>query len=229
MISKEIDEFFKTNHSIKDVRSTDIYDFGRRKKIFLHEFPRGRDFNHFLREAHKEGILKQIITNHYVNTAKYESFEWYFYRKDNLKVSNEIKSESVITPSKYFKSERNIPTNNGDFVRSYQEQYIYNRLLKEVGFRFFYERSFGIKGYNKTPDFIIVNLQSKIVFQWEHFGMTNNVSYDSSVMEKIQWYLDKGYRFIENGGRFIVTHYINESSFHSDIERIIGLIKNMKE
>ena len=224
MISSEIDEFFRTSNFVGNARSTDIYDFARRKEVLRREFPTGTDFSRFLRKMHQEGVLRQIIRNHIVDISNPIYYKWWFYRKE-LKTPTELHSESVTLAPKHYKSDRNIATNNGGAVRSYQEQYIYNRLLEEDGLKFYYERPFEIKGYSKIPDFTIIVLQSKVVYHWEHFGMMDNPSYGIYAEKKIQWYIDKGYRFIENGGRFIVTYYRNETTFHNDIERIVKLIK----
>ena len=224
MISREIDEFFRTTNIVGDTRSTDIYDFARRKEAFRKEFPTGTDFSRFLRKMHQERILSQIIRNHNVDIANPNYYKWWFYRKE-AKTPTELNSESVKLTPKYYKSDRNIATNDGGSVRSYQEQYIYNRLLEEGGLKIYYERPFELKGYNKIPDFTILVPDSGIVYHWEHFGMMNNTSYGIYVEEKIQWYFDSGYRFLEKGGRFIVTYYRNETAFHNDVERIIKLIK----
>lgn len=226
MISGEIDEFFRTTNSIDNARSTDIYDFARRKEPFRKEFPTGTHFSRFLRKMHQEGVLRQVIQNHNVDISNHNYYQWWFYRKEQ-RAPTEVNSESVMTAPKYYKSDRNIATNDGGAVRSHQEQYIYNRLLEEVGLKFYYERSFGIKGYNKIPDFTILSPQNQIVYHWEHFGMMDNSNYEIYADKKIQWYLDNGYHFIENGGRLIVSYYRNETAFHSDVERIIKLIKTI--
>lgn len=223
-ISTEIDEFFKTTNLASNARSTDIYDFASRNEVLRKEFPTGKDFSRFLRKMHQEGVLSQVIRNHVVDISNPNYYQWWFYRKER-KTPTELNSESVKNISKYYNSERNIPTNDGCAVRSHQEQYIYNRLLEEKDLKIYYERPFGIKGYNKMPDFTIVNRQSDVVYHWEHFGMMDIPSYEIYVEKKILWYIDKGYSFIEKGGRFIVTYYRNETSFHEDVERIVKLIK----
>ncbi|WP_158797528.1 hypothetical protein [Pedobacter sp. L105] len=224
MISIEIDEFFNTNNFVVTARSTDIYDAIRKNEALRSEFPTGKEFNSFLRKMHQEGVLNQIIRNHIVDISNPIYYKWSFYRKES-KMPTELNSESVKIAPKYYKSDRKIATNDGGSVRSYQEQYIYNRLLEEDGLKFYYERPFEIKGYNKIPDFTILALHSKIVYHWEHFGMMDNPSYGIYVEKKIQWYIDRGYDFIENNGRFIVTYYKNDTAFYSDVKRIVKLIK----
>jgi hypothetical protein len=224
IISGEIDEFFNTTTQITVARSTDVYDFARRKEVIRKEFPTGRYFSIFLRKMQQDGILRQIIHNCNVDVANPDFYQWRFYRKEAKTPTAQL-SESVTPSAKYFRSGRNIATNDGGAVRSHQEQYIYNRLLEEDGLKFYYERPFGIKGYNKVPDFTILVIQSGTVYQWEHFGMIEDPSYELYAEKKIQWYFDMGYRFLENGGRFIVTYYRNDQAFQDDVERILKLIK----
>ena len=224
MISVEIDKFFETSNNVGNTRLIDIYDFVQRNKVLKREFPTGTDFSRFFRKMHLDGILRQVIHNYNVDISNPNYYKWWFYRKER-KTPTELNSEAVTPAAKYYKFDRNIATNDGGAVRSNQEQYIYNRLLEEDGLKFYYEKPFKIKGYNKIPDFTILVLQSKVIYHWEHFGMMDNPSYGIYAEKKIQWYIDKGYDFIENGGRFIVTYYRNETTFHIDIERIIKLIK----
>lgn len=224
IISGEIDDFFNTTTQITVARSTDVYDFARRKEAIRKEFPTAALFGHFLKTMHQQGILRQIIGNCNVDVSNPKFYQWRFYRKET-KPSTEKHSESVTPTAKYFKSGRNIATNDGGAVRSHQEQYIYNRLLQEDGLKFYYERPFEIKGYNKIPDFTILVHQSKTVYHWEHFGMIEDPLYEIYIEKKIQWYFDVGYRFLENGGRFIVTYYKNDITLQDDVERILKLIK----
>ena len=165
-----------------------------------------------------------MISNHDVDTSNHEYYQWRFYRKEHRNPT-ELNSKSIAHAPRYYPADWNIATNDGSSVRSHQEQYIYNSMLEEDGLTIHYERPFGIKGYDKIPDFTIVVLQSGTVYQWEHFGMMDDPSYALYADEKLQWYIDKGYRFIENGGRLIVTHYRDEASFHNDFQWILGLLK----
>ncbi|MNJ86512.1 hypothetical protein D3C87_40120 [compost metagenome] len=225
-ISREIDEYFKVTYTVEVARSTDIYDFIKKRKLMLGEFSTGRDFNRFLRKVHDShyDLFKKIIPNSNVDCSNPKFYTWRFYRKE-IKKSNEVKAESVITPSKYYKETRNILTNNNDLARSQQEKYIYDRLLNEQFFKVFYEEK--SKGDSKLLDFKVWNRLNNKIYRWEHFGMLENSFYAAKAAEKIQWYKDKGFDFIENGGRLIVTSYRNEHEFHNDIERIISLIKEL--
>src|SRR5690606_38665226 len=139
-----------------------------------------------------------------------------FYRRERMK-SVEINAESTIKQTHYFKFQRNIPTNNGDMVRSMQEQYIYNRLLNESGFHVQYEMPINVPGPKKIPDFTVINQANKKVYRWEHLGMAKDPSYALETSEKLQWYFDKGYRFIEQGGTLIVTYFDNEHEFQHEV------------
>jgi len=84
-ISKEIDEFFKHSSLIPDVRSTDIYDFIKRRKPLKDTFLNGKEFNRFLRRMHKAGIFSQVIPNSEVDISNPNFYQWHFYRKDRKK------------------------------------------------------------------------------------------------------------------------------------------------
>lgn len=219
-IDREIDNYFKRTYSIKEVRSTDIYAYIEKKEALGKMFPTGDEFNHFLRKMETSGLLKSVIPNVYVDTSNPKFYQWRFYRKE-IKKSNTVNSESRISDSKHFKRNKNVPVNNGDFVRSKQEQYIYNRLLNEDFFLIYYER----KLKNKYPDFTIVNKNTNVVYIWEHFGMTDFNDYMEKIDERIYWFKELGYRYIEEGGRLVITYYKDEIEFKNDVERVIELIK----
>ncbi len=220
-ISDEIDSFFKNTYDIKEARSTDIYDFIKNRAPFKKIFPNGKIFNQFLRKMQRSGLLKEIIPNSYVDTSIYNAFKWRFYRKEIKKTTNEIKADYRISDSKLFKGNKIVQTNNGELVRSQQEKYIYNRLLNEQDLLIYYERPL----QEKYPDFTVANRKSKIVYHWEHFGMTNQDEYLDKIDKRINWYLEKGYKYIEDGGRLIVTFYKSETEFKQEIEKKIELIK----
>lgn len=225
-MSNGIDDFFRTTYSIKEARSTDIYSFLKNKEPFKSKLPTGRDFNRFLRRMQKEGLVKKLIPNSDVDPSNPDFFQWRFYRKELKNINLDVNSDSRLSTTKHFKGNKNIPTNNGDFVRSTQEQYIYNRLLNEHDFLLYYERPLKGTKYQRYPDFTIANKLTDTVFHWEHFGMSNNQNYSDKIAERIKWYLEKGYKYIEKGGRLIVTQYKDEQDFHNEVERIIGLIKS---
>lgn len=224
-LSREIDEFFKVSHLFENVRASDIYDFIKNRPLLKDEFPTGTDFSRFLRRMHSTGMLIKVISNHEVDTTNYHHFRWWFFRKE-LKTPQGVNSESVKSNFNYFRSQRTVITNNGDITRSKQEQYIYDRLLSEENLRIYYESSIKIKKEKKYPDFTVCNKLTKRVYRWEHLGMAQNSEYALKTCDTVQWYIDKGYQFIENGGTVIVTYYRNEHEFRNEVERIIDLIKS---
>ena len=82
-ISIEIDEYFKAPQSLAETRSTDIYDFLRKKPDLKEHFPTGKEFNQFLRKMQKAGMIKAVIPNSIVDTSNPNFYQWRFYRKSN--------------------------------------------------------------------------------------------------------------------------------------------------
>lgn len=80
-ISKEIDEYFKVTLSQGETRSTDIYDFIKKKDGFKDVFPTGKEFNQFLRKMQQSGLIKGVIPNSIVDTNNPNFYQWRFYRK----------------------------------------------------------------------------------------------------------------------------------------------------
>ncbi len=219
-IDSEIDLFFSASFSSKEVRSTDIYDFIKFKEPFKKRFHSGIDFNRFLRRMEQSGLLKAVIPNISVDTSNSSFYQWRFYRKTTSN-SNDVNADSVETNFRFFKGNKTVLANDGVMLRSLQEKYIYNRLLNEKEFLVYYER----KLKERYPDFTIANKNTKVVYIWEHFGMTNNIQYLEKIDERLEWYRSHGYKYIENGGRLVVTFYKNDNEFESTVERIIELMK----
>jgi len=223
-LSREIDEYFKVSYMRANARAADIYDFIKNRKLLRNEFPTSKDFSHFLRRTYKNGTLKVVISNSSVDISNPNYYQWYFYRKEQ-KLSHQVEAESFKSDLNYFRDQRKDRANNGDMTRSKQEQYIYNRLLNEKTFRVYYETSMKIKKEKKYPDFTIQNMETKTVYRWEHVGMAKNPEYAQKTASTIQWYINNGYKFIEQGGTLIVTYYNNKHEFRNDVEKFINLIK----
>lgn len=80
-IADEIDEYFKVTFSQGETRSTDIYDFIKKKDGFKDIFPTGKEFNQFLRKMQQAGLVKAVIPNSIVDTSNPNFYQWRFYRK----------------------------------------------------------------------------------------------------------------------------------------------------
>jgi len=222
-LSIEVDNYFNAPHSNKIARSTDIFIFIHTRPLLRGVFLTSWDFGRFLKRMYDAGYLKAFITNCEVDPYDKKSYQWYFYSK-TTRLSNEVNAESKISPPGYRKEGRNILTNNGDKVRSQQEAHIYNRLLQEKQLTIAYESEVRVNGEWKLTDFTIRDKLTSTTYVWEHFGMIENPYYADKTKDKIQWYLGKGYKFIQDGGTLIVTYYMNDHDFQHEVERMINLI-----
>lgn len=83
-ISHEIDEYFKAPNSNAETRSTDIYDYLKKKEFIKEHFRTGKEFNQFLRKMQKSGIFKAVIPNSIVDTSDPHFYQWRFYKKSKF-------------------------------------------------------------------------------------------------------------------------------------------------
>lgn len=83
-------------------------------------------------------------------------------------------------------------TANGERVRSKSEVAIANA-LKEHGVPYHYEYPLFINGIEYRPDFTCINLRSRRIYVWEHFGIMDDPEYARSSIEKIYKYEANGY------------------------------------
>lgn len=226
----KIDEYFVRCNTRTVARSTDIYDYVQNKEPFKSEFQTARDFGRFLRKTHDEGVLTQLIPNSTVDTSIHESYKWRFYPLEKpLKTNTNIEEKNLATShpttNSLFKENKHFIASNGTKVRSKHELLILNKLLAEESFDVYYERPLKVDSYAKYPDFTIVNKNTKTVFHWEHFGMINDSDYNEKMTNKIQWYRDKGYHFLDEGGNLIVTYFENDTKLIESVLLNIEAIK----
>ena len=226
----KIDEYYVRCNTREVARSTDIYEYVKNKEPFKSEFQSGTEFNRFLRKTHDAGVFTQLIPNSLVDTSNHEFYQWRFYPLEkSLKNKTNIEDENLATshPSTNlrFKENKQYIASNGTTVRSKHELLIMNKLLSEETFDVYYERPLKVDTYAKYPDFTIVNKNTKTVFHWEHFGMINDSDYKEKMTSKIQWYRDKGYHFLEEGGNVIVTYFENDTKLIESVQSNIEAIK----
>lgn len=227
LLSKDVDAYFSASSGNGEVRSTDIYDFIKNREPYKSLFEDGAAFNRFLRKMYKSGAFKSIITNCSVDTSNPNFYQWRFYRKTHSKRSTQVNSDSRSSQNNRFKGNKTIPVNDGNNVRSHQEKYIYDRLLTENDLLIYYERALEGESGTRFPDFTVANKITGVVYHWEHFGM-DDIEYLNGVPARLRWYKDKGYDFVENGGRLIMTQYKNQQDFEQQVEQMIAYIKNQK-
>lgn len=93
----------------------------------------------------------------------------------------------------------NIPeyfTSKGERVRSKSEILIADSLARN-GIAYRYEYPVRVKNwrgekFNVYPDFCCLNVRTRSVFYWEHFGMLEDVEYVRNYISKISLYHDNG-------------------------------------
>jgi len=84
-----------------------------------------------------------------------------------------------------------IYANDGTRVRSKSEAAIIDMLNKNH-IPFLYERPLELNGYTIHPDFTILNVRTRTLIYWEHFGMMDDFSYVRSAAKKIIDYQEEG-------------------------------------
>lgn len=232
MINKYVEEYFAMTAHTKMVRSTDIYEFLKRKDEFRQQISSAIEFSRFMRRMHDNGVLTQFVKNVKVDTSNKSFYQWYFFppmRTLSRTTTSDDKNVASSHPdnSKFFRGNKKYMAANGTMVRSLHELNIMNRLLAVEIFDIYYERLLVAAGKECYPDFTIYNKETQTVFHWEHFGMTDNQKYGEKMTEKIEWYKQIGYKSIDEGGRLIVTVYQSEEHFIGMIDRIIERIKSI--
>lgn len=88
-------------------------------------------------------------------------------------------------------------TNNGIKVRSKSEVIIAN-VLEEMGVAFRYEYQVKLKQFSVYPDFYCLRVRDRKEIIWEHFGMMDDIEYETKALEKIKNYQESGYKLGEN-------------------------------
>ena len=232
IIGGYINDYFAGMEHPKAARASDIYDFLSRKDDFKKHISNPVQFSRFLRDMHKNGLMKQFIDNYDVDTSLYYKYKWYFYPKGKTLVTNTEEFNSakvkVHAGTNEYKSEHKLfEAANGVKVRSRQELHIMNRLLAQSDFEVYYERQLIAGGQERYPDFTIHNKKTDTVFYWEHFGLSENARYAEEMAEKIRWYQQIGIKNIEDGGRFIGTIFIYENHFTKLVDDLIEKMKKV--
>lgn len=231
-INSYIEDYFSQPENFRVARSTDIYDYLKRKADIKLQITSGAHFNHFMKEMHNRGVLTQFIKNVKVDTTNKDFFQWYFYPPQKTMTRVTTSADVNVATShdgscNFYKWNKKHEASNGTMVRSIEELNILNRLLAVDFFDVHYERPLVAGGMEKVPDFTIFNTRTNTVFYWEHFGMLNNVEYHEKMSEKIEWYKRIGCRSIDEGGRFVISLYRNEKQFVATIEAIIERLKTI--
>ena len=116
-------------------------------------------------------------------------------------------------------------TARGEMVRSKSEVIIADHLANN-GVEYGYEQPLTMEGVTKFPDFTIEDMESGLIFYWEHCGMLHVPSYRRRWEEKLGWYRARGILPWEEGsgenGTLIITR--DEANRSIDSAKITTLI-----
>ena len=119
-------------------------------------------------------------------------------------------------------------TARGEMVRSKSEVIIADHLANN-DVEYGYEQPLTIKGITKYPDFTIEDMESGLMFYWEHCGMLHVPSYRHRWEQKLGWYRAHSILPWEEGsgenGTLIITR--DEADGSIDSEKIAALITDV--
>lgn len=111
-----------------------------------------------------------------------------------------------------------IYTENGEVVRSKSEKIIADK-LHFMDIPYHYEEALYLNGYGVIyPDFTILNVRTREVFYWEHFGIMDDKQYCEKAIRKIET-MEKNHIF--PGKQLIITY---ETQRHPLNARVIELL-----
>jgi len=112
-------------------------------------------------------------------------------------------------------------TSSGIKVRS-KSECIIAELLDAKGIPFRYEAALELNGKTYYPDFTILRPKDGKIMYWEHFGMTDDTTYNNSMMQKLAAYNNFG---ITLWNQLIATFEGKDDSFDvRHINKIIELL-----
>ena len=90
-------------------------------------------------------------------------------------------------------------TDRGELVRSKSDWIIADK-LHAAGVDYMYEHPLKLNGYERFPDFTIVDDDSGEVWYWEHNGMLSDKEYAARWERKLKAYKENGILPLEDGG-----------------------------
>lgn len=226
LINIELNRIMNDRYTAVEIRSTELYDHLKKNLELIEIFHTPRLFNQFLRKHHDSGIMKQVIPNYRADTSNPKFYQWFFRKDIKYNMPHAItQSEAIVSKYKFFKSTKNVIAVDGQKLRSIQEKFIYEELLKCYNLTIFYDHPISKLGEIKYADFKVRNNLNHTEFVWEHFGMTNNEDYKDHIPEILKWYTINGFKTIEKGGSLIYTYYSDEKTFNRDVLMFIEQIK----
>lgn len=223
-IGNSLNEFLKSPDTAVEIRSTELYEIASKNSYLKTEFPDNKTFNQFLRQQHQNGIMSSFLS-YRVDTTNKNLYQWHFRAQREDREYDPINNETVEGTYNFYKNSKTNIASDGTKLNSEQEVFIYEHLNKCSHLLIKIEYPITKYGETKFVDFIIQNKQTRKVFYWEHFGMTNKEIYKSKMADKIEWYKNNGFKNIEDGGNLIYTYYSTDNRLKKDINKYLEIIK----
>ncbi|MDZ7790379.1 MAG: hypothetical protein U5L08_07800 [Xanthomonadales bacterium] len=90
--------------------------------------------------------------------------------------------------------------------------------LHAKGVDYIYEKPLTIGDQTRYPDFTIEDMESGLMFSWEHCGMLHVPSYRRRWNEKLEWYRSNEIETRENGGGSEGTLIITRDESNGSID-----------
>ncbi len=155
---------------------------------------------------------RRILLKHHVITNEEYAEKW-LNRAEQIKRDDSWKKYGLEEDEGFY-------TEKGEQVRSKSEKIIADKLY-HAGIPYVYEMPLMLKGYgNIHPDFVILNIRTRVVYYWEHLGRMDKPDYIENALLKIEHY-ERNH--ILPGKQLILTHETRDRPFNS---RIIDEIIN---
>jgi len=116
--------------------------------------------------------------------------------------------------------EKNYKTLGGLAVRSKSEAVI-GSIFEELKVPFQYERPFKSSSKIMYPDFTLIHPYTGEILIWEHFGLTDDNSYRSKMIEKLEFYEKAGFMVNKNLVTTYEFHLKNPSKIRSFVANFL--------
>ncbi len=180
-----------------------------------------------LQASRKELTHIDKLLEIYQSTTAYECYELLHPGRQALVTPLLLSDAAFATAWSSSKSQLSNPhpvsgefyTDNGEHVRSKSELIIANALkIHNVPYK--YEEPLLLDRRQVFPDFTILQVGTRKVWYWEHFGLIDQPQYQQHMLQKIEFYASNG---IVEGKNFIATYESKDNPISTKvIETIIG-------
>lgn len=224
----------KTSKQFKDgrIEHEDVFHSMKRGKL-KERFDNVYHFAGSLGARKKDGLIYLLEGYEVILRDKRgRQRERYFFKKVTGRTRLQVKANTTPEGIKFFKGDRIYKALDGQLLRSSQELTIYNLLINESNINVEYEPKYIGEDSTMYPDFKITfedkKGRSKTIL-WEHFGMTNNINYDQTVMSRIEKYIQLGFSFEKNENMIFMSYFKSNNELIQTTKNYIKEIKEMMQ